>query len=461
MSRYSLDRRTRRLAGGRVLIGGAPTRMIRLGATGSRALDALLAGRRPAAGEAADRLCRRLLEAGLIQPAAEPRRASIATVVPVRDGGPELARLVAELVRDGEVIVVDDRSRDGSAEIARAAGARVVANAGAPGPAGARNTGLAAVDGELVAFVDADCVVGSGWSAPLAGLLAGDPRLALAAPRVRSLPGRSAVARYETGCSPLDLGGDASLVGPGRRVAYLPSAALVGRRSALQAVGGFDERLTVGEDVDLVCRLLAAGWSARYAPDVEVRHRPRPTASALARQRYGYGRSAATLQRLHPGAATPLRARRGTVAVWIAWLAGPRAGALAVAVATANVARLAPDREARGALAALALRGQLESARQLARVLAREWLPLAGALAIASPRARRALALALAADLAGSRRDGAQRLSPPARVALRALDNLSYCAGLWRGVAGERSLAAVSARGPHRPTDLAGSARRT
>jgi mycofactocin glycosyltransferase len=462
MGWYSVDRRTRRIAGGRVLVGGAPSRMIRLSAQGSKALDDLLAGRQPAPGGPADRLRRRLLDAGLVHPVAERRSMPVTTVVPVRDGGPALGRLVADLARHGEVIVVDDRSRDGSADIARAAGARVLANAGAPGPSGARNTGLAAVETDLVAFADADCEgLGSGWSAALAGLLADDPDLALVAPRVRSVPGSSAVARYETACSPLDLGADPSLVGPGRRIAYLPSAALVGRRSALLAVGGFDERLTVGEDVDLVWRLLAAGWSARYAPEVEVLHRPRPTALELARQRYRYGRSAATLQRLHPGAATPLRASRAMVAVWLACLTGPRAGALAVAAVVANVARLAPDRAARRALAALALSGQLESSRQLARVLAREWLPLGAALAPVSPRARRALALALVADVAGSRRRGAQRLAPPARAGLRALDNVSYCAGLWRGVAGERSLAALSATGPHRPPDRGGSARRT
>jgi mycofactocin glycosyltransferase len=462
MGRYSLDRRTRRLAGGRVLVGGAPSRMIRLGTAGSKALDDLLAGGQPAPGGAADRLRRRLLDAGLIHPVPEPRDASITTVVPARDGGPELGRMVGELARAGEVIVVDDRSRDGSAEIARAAGARVLANAGAPGPAGARNSGLAAVETELVAFVDADCqAVDGGWAAALAGLLRDDPRLALVAPRVRSVPGRSPVARYETACSPLDLGGDPSLVGPGRRIGYLPSAALVGRRSALLEVGGFDERLTVGEDVDLVARLLKAGWSARYAPEVEILHRPRPTVRALARQRYDYGRSAATLQRLHPGIATPLRATRATVAVWLAWLADPRAGALAVAAATAKVVRLGHDRTSRAALAAFALRGQLEAGRQLARVLAREWLPLAVLLALVSPRSRRPLVLALAIDLAGSRRPGAQGLAAPAHIALRALDNISYCAGLWRGVADERSLAAVSATGPHRPPDREGSARRT
>jgi mycofactocin system glycosyltransferase len=446
--RYELDRRARRSPDGGLLIGGVPGRLIRLSASGAAVLDELLAGRPDAAGEPALQLLRRLLDAGLVHPVPASASAAAATdlttVVPVRDGGPALGPLVAALAVDGEVIVVDDRSCDGSAQVARAAGARVVSHAGPPGPAGARNAGLRMATTAHVAFVDADCEPTAGWSSALTGLLDDDPRLALAAPRVRSVPGSSRLARYETGYSPLDLGGEPSLVGPGRRVGYLPSAALVARRSALLAVGGFDERLTVGEDVDLVMRLLAAGWAARYAPAVEVFHRPRATAGALARQRHAYGRSAATLERLHPGAAAPLRARRATAAVWVAGLAGPRAAGLALAATALRAARLASDGETRQTLAALAIRGQLESSRHLARVIAREWLPLSVALALRSSRGRRALALAIAVDLLAARRPDARPLALPARLALRVLDNASYSAGLWRGVVAERSLAALA-----------------
>ncbi len=444
--RYALDPDARRSRDGRLLVGGVPGRLVRLSGGGGAVVDDLLAGR-PASDAAAERLRRRLLDAGLLQPVVVPETrlgaTALTTIVPVRDGGPQLGQLVATLAADGEVIVVDDRSRDGSAEIARAAGARVLANTGAPGPAGARNTGLEAATTDLVAFVDADCEVAPGWSTALAGLLDDDPRLALAAPRVRSVAGASHLARYETGCSPLDLSTKPSLVGPGRRIGYLPSAALVARRAALLAVDGFDERLTVGEDVDLVMRLLAAGHSARYVPTIEVLHRPRPTLCALARQRHGYGRSAGTLQRLHPGTVAPLRAGRATAAVWIASLVGPRSAGLALAASVARAARLAGDGEARRILVALTVRGQVVSSRHLARALARDWLPLTAALALRSRRARRALALALAVDLLVARQPDSQPLGLPLRLALRTLDNVSYSAGLWRGAAAERSLAAL------------------
>ena len=63
--------------------------------------------------------------------------------------------------------------------------------------------------------------------------------------------GNGPVLAYEAARSPLDLGDEPGLAGPGRRVGFVPATALVVRRSAFEAVGGFDTRLTVGEDVDL------------------------------------------------------------------------------------------------------------------------------------------------------------------------------------------------------------------
>src|SRR5207248_57510 len=164
-----------------------------------------------------------------------------------------------------EVVVVDDGSTDGSGEAAAAAGARVIRNDRMPGPAGARNAGLAIVSSELVALVDADCVVEPGWLKPLLGLFEDDKGLALVAPRVLSALGRSTLAAYERACSPLDLGPAPGIVDRGRRLSYIPSAALLARRTALAEVGGFAEELAVGEDVDLAWRLIDAGWTVRYA----------------------------------------------------------------------------------------------------------------------------------------------------------------------------------------------------
>lgn len=429
--RWLLDRWVRRSGGGRLLVGGAPARMIRLSSDGSAALDALLGGR----GDSVPRpFLERLRDAGMIHPAAAPAPLpELAIVVPVRDGGPGLQRLVGELGRHGEVIVVDDGSRDGSAALAREAGARVVANRGLSGPAGARNTGLALAATEYVAFIDADCRSGTGWLAQLAGLLADDPGLAIAAPRVRALPGPGAVARYETGASPLDMGADPSLVGPGRRVGFVPSAALLARRDALNEVGGFDERRRVGEDVDLVLRLLDRGWSVRYAPQAEVGHRSRETVAGMMRQRFAYAGSAVELDRAHPGAVAPLRASPRSLATWFAFGLNPWLGSGALAAGVVAAARRGDEADARLALARLALHANLSGTRHLARALARDWLPLTALAAVLSKRARLLALAAGAADLGFSSHFDAQPQDLLPRALLRAADNVSYAAGLWSG----------------------------
>lgn len=440
---HTLDRTVRRSPDRRLLIGGAPARVVRLSDAGADALDALLGGRlHPGAGA----LARRLGASGLLHPVPTPAAVETSFVIPLRDGGPEVAALVAELRPFGEVIVVDDGSVDGSPELARAAGARLLATGGQGGPAAARNAGLAAADGPFVAFVDADCRCPSQWAGALADLLEQDERLAIAAPRVRSSPGPGRIASYEAACSPLDMGLDPGLVGRGRRVGYVPAAALVARRSALLELGGFDAGMRFGEDVDLVWRAESAGWRVRYCPQVEVLHRPRDSTAQLLRQRFGYGSSAAALDRRHPGAAAPLRIDRGTAAAWLtAGLAGPRAGALASGAAIAVTVLRGGDRAPRPALASLALRAQLHADAELARALAREWLPLTVAVALISRRARRLALAGLALDTARAASRGP--VPPgPGFLLTRALDNLSYCAGLWTGALRRRAPGALLPR---------------
>jgi mycofactocin system glycosyltransferase len=449
---FELDAAVRRRDGGRLLVGGTPPRLLRLSAEGGRALDAILAGGEPTG--AATTLARRLERHGILHPLPGDGNGDpeVTAIVPVLDGGERLGGLVAALAAEGPVIVVDDGSRDGSAARAEAAGARVLRHPAPRGPAAARNAGLAAATSELVAFVDADCEVAPDWRRGLAGLFAADPDLALLAPRVRSAPGHSPLARYEERGSPLDLGAAASLVGPDRRVAYLAAAALLGRRDALLELDGFDESLRFGEDVDLIWRALAAGRRARYVPSREVLHRPRPTVSAFARQRAGYGESAIELVRRHGSSAAPLRASRHSVSVWVATaLLGPRALVPALATSTAIVTRRGTDGQSRRALTEVALRGQADATAHLARVLTREWLPLALAAAPFNRRVRTAL---LAAFLIDSLPAWSAARTPAelARAgALHALDRSAYAAGMWREMATSRDFRALRPAPPPPP----------
>ncbi|HET7312469.1 MAG TPA: mycofactocin biosynthesis glycosyltransferase MftF [Mycobacteriales bacterium] len=285
---------------GQVLDGGSPWRMLRLTWRGADLAAALLDGA-AVAGDVDGALARRLVDAGLAHPlppvAPSP---SMTVVVPVRDRAAELDACLTAL-GSLSTVVVDDASRDSAAVAGVAArhGARLVSRTTNGGPAAARNTGVGDVDTDLVAFVDSDCLASASALRALARHF-GDPVVAAAAPRV--LPargdGRSSSA---AGRSPLDMGELPAAVAPGSRVGYVPSTALVVRRQVLVALGGFDESLRYGEDVDLCWRLHDAGWSLRYDPRVGVRHVEPEGWPALAR-RFHYGTSAGPLARRHPGA---------------------------------------------------------------------------------------------------------------------------------------------------------------
>jgi glycosyltransferase involved in cell wall biosynthesis len=76
-------------------------------------------------------------------------------------------------------------------------------------------------------------------------------------------------------------------------------------RSAIEAVGLFDERLIRNQDYELNIRLRKAGGTVWFDPALTVGYRPRGTWRDLARQYYEYGYWKAVVLRLHPGSARP------------------------------------------------------------------------------------------------------------------------------------------------------------
>ena len=269
-----------------------------------------------------------------------PGPADVTVVIPVRDRHAELARCLSGLRDLAHVIVVDDASADPRAieRIAAGHGAAVIHRPVNGGPGAARNTGLGAAGTDIVAFLDSDCVPRPGW---LAGLLPHftDPAVGAVAPRI--VPhenGTGWLARYEGASSTLDMGARPSPVRPGARVSYVPGAALVVRKAA--AGEGFRDGMYVGEDVDFVWRMAAAGWRVRYEPRAVMGHDHRVTFRAWFSRRADYGTSAAALEELHPGAVRPLYASWWTVGAWAAALSGrPVTAAALTGAATALLAR--------------------------------------------------------------------------------------------------------------------------
>jgi mycofactocin system glycosyltransferase len=336
------------------------------------------------------------------------------------------------------------------------------------GPAAARNTAIRLVETDAVAMLDSDCVAPPGWIEQLAAHLA-DPLVALVAPRIRPRFATSAVGRYGSYRSCLDLGPAAAAVAPRTRVAYVPTAAVIARRAALLdvAVDGavFDEALRYGEDVDLVWRLHDAGWRSRYDPSVVVAHDEPECWRALVTRRFRYGTSAAPLALRHPAHTVAL-----VLPPWPAIaVAGLLVGRPSLSAAGATATLVAVGRTVRGA--GLPADASLHST---ARILGQTWtgtgryvsqfglLVAAGAVVAGGRRSsswqtrlRRGAWLGLLlAPIAADRRRCPPDLDPIRGAVAQLADEAAYGAGVWAGCLRHRSLRALrpaafrSARSP-------------
>jgi len=386
------DTATRSYDNGRVLLGGSPRRVLRLTDRGAERARALLAGDAIRDGVDAA-LARRLLDAGLAHPAVPPATdlSGVEVVVPAYRSR-HLAGCL-EALAPLKATVVDD----GSPDPVDGAHVRLPVNRG---PAAARNAGLAATTAPIVAFVDSDVAVGAETLGRLASMLDADPSLAAVAPRV--LPSGSR----------LDVGPRPGAVRPGARTSYLPSTVLVVRRAAIEAVGGFDENLRVGEDVDLVWRLVAAGFWVRYVPELSATHQEPPTWIARLDRSRRYGTAAGPLARRHPSAplSPPLVP---TAAVALALTGRQRLAAALLAASAVPAARRmrgadVPARDSALTASTTAVTATAYAARWLVQL----WSPVLIGLARNRSRASRVV-LALAV--------------------LARVDDLAYGAGVWTG----------------------------
>jgi len=444
-----LDEAARRIDGGSVLVGGAPLTVLRLSEVGARAVDALAAGTTVPPGGDTNRLARRLVDLGLAHPRPPPPRCAppVTVVIPVRDDPLGLAATLACLGPVDQVLVVDDGSAEPVALGPQTAPVRVLRLERSRGPGGARQVGWEAATTPTVAFLDAGCRPGARWLDALLSHLT-DPAVAAVAPRVRARAGPVTpawLATYERARSPLDLGPAPAAVRPRSRVPYVPTAALVVRRSALQAVSGFDPGLRFGEDVDLVWRLAAAGWVVRYEPAATASSDARPSLGALLRQRFDYGTSAAPLAERHGSAGTPLAVSPWSAAAWgLASLGHPLLG---LGVAGASTAALAPRlgalRHPWAEAARMVGGGHLGAGRLVTAACRRSWWPAVALACLCWPPARRPAVLAALVPPLLEHRSIRPAVGLPAWMALRLADDLAYGAGVWAGAARAHSAAAL------------------
>ncbi|WP_202125154.1 glycosyltransferase family 2 protein [Actinomadura physcomitrii] len=234
----------------------------------------------------------------------------VTIVVATRDRAAELRRSLGR--HTAPVIVADNASADGTAEVAEAAGARVLRlprNLGAA----ARNAGVREARTRYVAFADDDSWWAPGALERAAEILDAHPRTALLAARVlvgeeeRPEPVSEAMARAPLG-RPEGMPGPAVL-------GFLACSAIV-RRDAYLDAGGFSDVLHfAGEEELLALDLAAAGWDLAYVPELVVHHHPSPGGRNPAARRRREIRNAlltAWLRRPLPAVARMAAAALGT-----------------------------------------------------------------------------------------------------------------------------------------------------
>ncbi len=440
------------------LAGGAPYRVITMPPRGADIVRDLLVGSAESHDAAVDQLLERLESAGLVlaPPPSATDHLGVTVVIPARSARGPVRDVLRHLPADVPVVIVDDGSPEPLFPLANAR-VQVLRHNQSRGPAAARNAGAATVRTPWIAFLDADTVPDENWIAELKGRIvptdseAAADRVVLAAPRIYPLPASGLGGWFEQRVCALDLDGSPSDVGIGKTVSYVPSAALLVDADAFRRVGGFDESMMVGEDVDLVWRLAALG-RIRYLPDVRVGHTARGSLSAALNRRRMYGSSAADLGRRHPGSL-----RHVDVSVWSfgPWLLGvavhPVLG-IGTAGFTAAISPWGMPELSAANARRLAVQGHLRAGGALGRWLIRPMLPLTIVAGLASPRLGRrlfaaagvGLAYLVTMDVRSARTatngwTSAVRLAAESLVA-RTLDDVAYSIGVWQGVLARRTL---------------------
>jgi O-antigen biosynthesis protein len=195
---------------------------------------------------------------------------------------------------DYEVIVVDDGSADSTAEIARECGFPAISTPSL-GLSSARNTGLEAASGEIVAYLDCDARPDRDWLRYLAAAFRASDHAGIGGPNVPPPDG------WVADCVANAPGGPIHVLLSDREAEHIPGCNMAFRRQRLIEVGGFDPRFrAAGDDVDICWRLQDRGETLGFSAGAVVWHRARDSVRAYWRQQIGYGRAEALLERKWP-----------------------------------------------------------------------------------------------------------------------------------------------------------------
>jgi GT2 family glycosyltransferase len=240
---------------------------------------------------------RDVLQASPAELIRQPPRVSV--VVCTYNGGRTLEQCLCSLQAldypDYEVIVVDDGSMDNTqAILARFPNVRTIRQVNR-GLSCARNVGLRAATGSIIAYTDSDCFADRDWLTLLVYQLQRSGAAAVGGPNLPPEDGRIAA------CVAASPGQPTHVLENDQTAEHIPGCNMAFRREALETVGGFDPQYRkAGDDVDMCWRLQQAGMWITFAPSAFVWHHRRQSPRAYFKQQAGYGEAEALLRFKHP-----------------------------------------------------------------------------------------------------------------------------------------------------------------
>jgi GT2 family glycosyltransferase len=232
------------------------------------------------------------------EPEAQPYWPKVSVVICAYNAADTLEDNLSSLERlrypNYEVIVVNDGSKDATPKISARYPFKLISVPNG-GLSAARNLGLRAATGEIVAYTDADTRVDEDWLSYLVQPFLTSHVVGVGGPNVVP-PDDDWVAQ----CVARSPGGPTHVLLNDTVAEHIPGCNMAFRKWALEEVGGFDPTYTkAGDDVDICWRLQERGWHLAFSPAALVWHHHRNTVKAYWRQQVGYGEGESFLEHCH------------------------------------------------------------------------------------------------------------------------------------------------------------------
>jgi len=229
----------------------------------------------------------------------------VSIIIPVRNRPEEITACLHSLsqldypIEKTEVIVVDDASDDRTPDVVSTFPVNLISLKEHKQASFCRNLAARQANGEILAFIDSDCLADPLWLRELIPVFK-DETLGAVGGMVDSHLDEKGLDRYEKVKSSLSMGSWFKSSREGNQFFYVPSCNLLVRRNLFLELGGFREELHVGEDVDFCWKLQDEGYHVEYQPIGRVYHRHRSKLMPFCSRRFDYGTSEPLLQQLHP-----------------------------------------------------------------------------------------------------------------------------------------------------------------